>query len=203
VGAVRLVVRRPVSVCWHVRAAAFPAALKSCPRCDARRRFHSSDQFRVNASGRKLDVWLIYRCERCDFIWNRTVEERRTVSELGARLARYERNDHALARAVACDVAGLAALGIESEAAAASVDRPALPAERPARLAIRFAVEAGCELRLDRLLARELALPRSAIEAALHRSNLVVPDARALRRPVRDGLELVIALPCEEPAGGA
>jgi hypothetical protein len=193
-----------VSVCWSVRAAAPPAALRQCPRCDQRARFVSSGLFRVNASGRRIDVWLIYRCQRCDFTWNRTVEERRSVSELGTRLALYERNDPGLAREVACDVAGLAREGVPFEAAPPLVQRPTLAAD-PA-LAITFAVEPGCAMRLDRLLAQELGVSRGALEEGAATGLVVVErrGAQALRRPVRDGLRVRIvirALRAHRPLG--
>jgi hypothetical protein len=183
-----------VSVCWRVCAAGPPAALRDCPRCDRRARFVSSGLFRVNASGRRLDVWLIYRCKRCDFTWNRTVEERRSVPELGARLVRYERNDPALARTVACDVAGLARGGVPVEAEEAQVIRPPLGAAPG--LAITFAVDPGCAMRLDRLLARELGVSRSALEEATVAGLVAVEGrgANALRRPVRDGLRVRVVV---------
>ena len=119
----------------------------------------------MNASGHKLDVWLIYRCEGCDFTWNRAVEERRTVAALGERLVRYERNDSALARQIACDVTGLARAGVAVEWADARVEREApgthVGVGAGAGLEIIFTVADGCVVRLDRVLARELGLSRS------------------------------------------
>jgi hypothetical protein len=202
--AVALAVVRPVravdgcafvSVCWRVRAAGPPAAIRECPRCDQRGRFVSSGLFRMNASGRRLDVWLIYRCERCDFTWKRTVEERRSVAELGARFVLYERNDPVLARAVACDVAGLAREGVPVEAEEPRVERPTLGT--PPGLSITFAVDPGCAVRLDRLLARELGVSRRALEEAAAAGVVAVDGdvANALRRSVRDGLRVRVVTP--------
>jgi hypothetical protein len=183
-----------VPVCWRLRAADPPAAIRDCPRCDQRVRFIASGLFRMNASGRRLDVWLIYRCQRCEFTWNRTVEERRVVSELGARLVLYERNDPTLARAVACDVAGLAREGVAVEAGEVRLERPAEDADLG--LAITFVVEPGCAIRLDRLLARELGVSRGALEEAAGRGLLAIDPggAKALSRRVRDGQHVRVAV---------
>jgi acetyl esterase/lipase len=63
-----------------------PHVIRTCPRCNTRRAFASSDRFRVNASGRRLDVWLIYRCAYCDVTWNLTVVERSTPESIGAEV---------------------------------------------------------------------------------------------------------------------
>ncbi len=178
-------------VTWRLSAGAAPAAVRSCPRCDDRCRFVSSGRFRVNASGRRLDVWLIYRCERCDFTWNRTVHERTTPAALGALLPRFERNDPALAQKLACDVASLAREGVHIDGSPdVTVDRPPLAIPTPA-LEITLVVVPGCEARLDRVLARELGVSRDALPT---RVIAIEPgDHRALRRPARDGTRIRIA----------
>ena len=181
-----------VPVTWHLRVAAAPAVLRDCPRCDQRRRFLSSGRFRVNASGRRLDVWLIYRCTGCDFTWNRTVHERVTPAELGARLPRYEHNDEALARAIACDIGGLDLAAPDADGAAdgaAVVARPALVPGSALEITLRVAP--GAVVRLDRVLARELGWSRSQLASAAGagdgRITISPGGAAALRRAARDG----------------
>lgn len=36
----------------------------------------NSGKFRVNANGKNVDVWLIYRCKKCKHSWNLTIYER-------------------------------------------------------------------------------------------------------------------------------
>lgn len=36
----------------------------------------NSGRFRVNANGKSVDVWLIYRCKKCKHSWNLTIYER-------------------------------------------------------------------------------------------------------------------------------
>lgn len=37
----------------------------SCGGCRRKTEFVNTGRFRVNANGNRLDVWLIYQCERC------------------------------------------------------------------------------------------------------------------------------------------
>ena len=39
--------------------------IRRCGGCGKKMVFECAGKFRVNANGRRLDVWLIYRCQRC------------------------------------------------------------------------------------------------------------------------------------------
>lgn len=172
-------VASPSIFTWRVLPARTPHVVRTCPRCNAERAFASSDRFRVNASGRRLDVWLIYRCVSCDFTWNLTVVERATPESIGAaRLRAFLVNDRGAAWSCAFDGALLGRAGARLEGSTpVAVERAPLEAGWvTVELAVPFPVRA----RLDRLLARELGVPRSGIGAR-------VESDRELRRPVRDG----------------
>lgn len=50
--------------------------VRGCSGCGCKQTFASRDTFRVNANGNKLDVWLIYGCERCNHTYNLPIYER-------------------------------------------------------------------------------------------------------------------------------
>jgi hypothetical protein len=160
-----------------------PALVRRCPRCDAARAFRSSGRFRINAQARRLDVWLVYRCEGCGRTWNREVVERASPEALGReRLEAWARNDPDLARAAAFAAAGLRAAEAGFRVEGEPAEGVALELVEPMRV------------RLDRVLAAGLGLSRGEIARAW-RNGLVrsVPaDPRALARPVRDGQLLAL-----------
>ena len=47
-----------------------------CGGCGKKQPFVNSGRFRVNANGNRVDVWLIYRCDKCKHSWNLTIYER-------------------------------------------------------------------------------------------------------------------------------
>ncbi len=58
----------------------------------------------MNANGRRLDIWLICRCERCGHTWNVPVYERITPERLDPELyQRFMENDLPLAEQYARD----------------------------------------------------------------------------------------------------
>lgn len=160
-----------------------PHIRRHCAGCNATRAFASSDKFRVNANGRRVDVWLIYRCAVCERTWNRTIYERVAVASLGDSIDALSGNDRDLAWRWAFRVDDLTALGARvDEDVAFRVDRGA--AEPPAPGRIRFAVHYPCAPRLDRVLAHALRISRSQIRTRA-RSGVIDAAPRALRRPVR------------------
>ncbi len=141
----------PAVVTWRVVPLRTPHVVRPCPRCSRSMPFASSDRFRVNASGRKLDVWLIYRCTGCELTWNLTVIERATPEAIGAaRLAAFHRNDRELAWRCAFDGALLRRAGAAIEASTpVAVQRPPLP---PGPVEIRLELPFPVRVRLDRLV---------------------------------------------------
>lgn len=186
-----------LSVRWTIIPQVAPQPWLHCSRCRASRYFRSSDRIRVNANGRRIDAWLIYRCIACDDTWNRPVVERREVSSLGRPLLQsLQTNDPDLVHRLAFDVASLRRWTAEvREFDDVLVARQVLSeGTRPfRRLEIECRVPLATGLRADRLLASELGLSRSAIRKLERSSQLVTgPPGVDLRRPLRDGLRLTI-----------
>lgn len=49
---------------------------KMCAGCGCKQIFKNKECFRVNANGNKLDVWMIYGCEKCGHTYNLPIYER-------------------------------------------------------------------------------------------------------------------------------
>lgn len=60
---------------WEVNAINIPLLKRKCNRCDSQR-FYCSKKFRINAQKRNIDIWLIYRCVKCDSTYNMTILSR-------------------------------------------------------------------------------------------------------------------------------
>lgn len=50
--------------------------LRHCPVCGIKSSYLNSNNFRVNANGNRIDVWLIYQCESCKNTYNLPIVER-------------------------------------------------------------------------------------------------------------------------------
>lgn len=56
--------------------------IRSCSGCGTKSVYRNTGRFRVNANGNKLDVWLIYQCERCKHTYNLSIFERRNPESI-------------------------------------------------------------------------------------------------------------------------
>lgn len=75
------------------------SVIRNCSGCGKKTSFKNTKKFRVNANGNKLDVWLIYQCEKCRHTWNLAIYERQKISVLPAEeYQRFLQNDQELAQ---------------------------------------------------------------------------------------------------------
>lgn len=169
-----------------------------CSRCGRLQPFRCSEKIRLNASGKRLDAWLIYKCVSCGQTWNRTLFERRAIRSLPPHeLAALHSNDKGWVSAQAFDMD--------------SLRRSTHRIDHSDEIAVRKHVTGDCHpgwteadillhvplatnIRLDRLLARELHLSRSRLRM-LHRTKQVrtVPDGKdIMRRSIQDGAQVIL-----------
>lgn len=72
--------------------------LRNCSGCGRKTCFKNTNRFRVNANGNKLDVWLIYQCEKCRHTFNITIYERQSPASIPKEEYRgFLENDEQLA----------------------------------------------------------------------------------------------------------
>jgi hypothetical protein len=185
---------------WAITPKFAPRPFINCNRCGGTRPYQCSERFRVNANGKRIDAWLIYRCIDCDNSWNFGILERCNRRDIEpALLQALESNDAALARQHAFDVVALRGqVGRIEEFPEVAVHRQRLGdgPKAATALELRLALETPTSMRLDRLLAGELGISRSRLQALEERRSLSVdPDgAKALRKPVRTGTVVRIDL---------
>ncbi|CAN7281320.1 DUF1062 domain-containing protein [Mesorhizobium amorphae] len=188
---------------WAITPKTAPRPLINCNRCGGTKPYQCSGKFRVNANGKRIDAWLIYRCIDCDNSWNFGVLERCNRRDIEPPLLQgFVSNDPALARRHAFDIVALRSrTGHVEEFAEVAVDKRRLgdAPETPSALELRLALETPTSLRLDRLLAGELGISRSRLQALEERRSLSVDSdgAKALRKSVRTGTVVRIDLSSE------
>lgn len=183
---------------WTIIPRDCPRPVLACPTCGGDRPFHPSGKIRLNANGKRLDAWLIYKCDACDRTWNRPFLERRLAADIPpADLAALRAGDPALARRLAFDLIALRRKTptiIQSDDV--TVEKTVIGGITTSTgVDIALALPYPVGLRLDRLLAVELGLSRSRITALTDAGRLIVGDGgHALKRPPRDGQTVCLDL---------
>ncbi|AYG58830.1 DUF1062 domain-containing protein [Rhizobium jaguaris] len=188
-----------LKVRWTINPRTAPQPWIACSGCGCLKPFKSSGKIRLNANGKKLDAWLIYKCSDCDKTWNRTLFERQAIRDLNPpALAALQGDDPDWIRAREFDLNALSRKAQRiDEFAAADIQREVLgETDDGSVLEIDLAIALPFNLRLDRLLASELSISRSRLQALRDDAKLLIhPDrADAMRRRVKDGSRIVIDL---------
>lgn len=75
-----------MTITWHIKPLGAPTVIRSCSHCGGRSQFVCSFKFRVNAQQKRLDVWLIYNCNKCGCSWNLTILSQVRPQELDTEL---------------------------------------------------------------------------------------------------------------------
>lgn len=188
-----------LQVRWTLTPKTSPQPWIACSGCGSPKPFRSSGKIRLNANGKRLDAWLVYKCIDCDKTWNRTLFERRTVHGLApSTLEALQRSDPEWVRAQEFDLDGLKRkvkrideppdVIIQKEAIRAASGWTLLDIEISAQFPIN--------LRLDRLLASELVISRSRLQALRDGGRLRThPDhSEVFRHKVKDGMRIILDL---------
>jgi hypothetical protein len=178
---------------WHLLPKELPRVWRYCPRCALPRPFICSERFRVNAQKKYLDVWLIYRCARCESTWNHSILWRRNATSIdAATLDSFHRNDQAKARSHALDLACLRRHARVEMGTSLAIERELSIETSPHGYTVQLVVPSTCELRLDRLLCMALAIGRDVLKKRYDRGALRIrPEiSMPLRKRVRDGQEI-------------
>jgi hypothetical protein len=191
-----------LQVRWTITPKTAPRPWIACSGCGGLKAFQSSNKIRLNANGRRLDAWLIYKCSDCDKTWNRPLFERRNVRDIDPSiLEALQSNDAAWIRV---ETFNLEALRHKSqrvdEFPEFAITKEVLRETRGwTTLEIQLAVPLPTSMRLDRLLACELMLSRTRLQTLHDRGLLVIHSDRAdsLRRRVKAGTVALLDLSAE------
>ena len=136
---------------WVIRERGLPAIVRACVSCRSTRHHHPTGKFRVNANGKRLDVWLLICCEVCGRTSKIPVHERICVQALDReRLLMFQDNDPAMVRDLAMDPA-------------------------PVSVIVRF--ELPVPIRVEKLLTTGLGLSRSAVRGMVGSGRIRLPRA--------------------------
>ena len=183
---------------WTIIPLTAPQPWIACSRCGGLKPFRSSGKIRLNANGKKLDAWLIYKCTTCDKTWNRPIFERRISRELDpAIFDALHSNRQEWIRTQAFDIQALRrhAHQIDEFADVEIRKSSALPVRSGWNiLEIELIVPLPTNLRLDRLLATELGISRTSL-LTLHKDKRLWIDPRhpdMLRRRIKHGSRINI-----------
>jgi hypothetical protein len=153
---------------WKVIPSNQPTVIRNCPKCGNHSEYESSQNFRVNANQNLIDVWLIYQCEKCKSTWNMEILSRMNSGEIDKNLyLKFLENDQKLARQYAFDIA--VHTKNRSNLSFENITYDIIGSEisfigQNDNFLIEFVCEYPLDIRLDRILSRQLGISREQIK---------------------------------------
>lgn len=184
---------------WTITPTTPPQPWIACSGCGGIRAFQSSGKIRLNANGRKLDAWLIYKCVVCEKTWNRPIFERQNVRDINPdTFAALQSNNPEWGRAEAFNLEPLRRKAQRvDEFDHYAIEKAMLcEAEDWTKLVIDLVTPIPTSTRLDRLLASELRISRSRLQKLNEDGFLqaTCDRANAMRRHIKNGTVVTIDL---------
>ncbi len=189
---------------WIITPERLPTIRRRCPKCGNKTEFVNSGKFRVNANGRLLDVWLIYKCEKCDTTWNLTVHERVDPNSIQPEI--YEaflRNDESVAAEYGINrelfVRNKAEISETQGSYKVKVLDTTIPCTYKNCQEIEIKITSCVKLRADILFGEQLGLSRSQIKKMFDKEKVMYDQT-----PVKAGSKVrngVYRLAAEDISG--
>lgn len=191
-----------IRVRWTIVPLTAPQPWLVCSSCGGLKPFQASGKTRLNANGRKLDAWLIYKCLACEKTWNRSIFERRNVRDIDPEvLDALQSNDPQWIRTEAFNLDALRRSSPRVDEFPEVEIAREVQHEPPdwTKLEIELIVPLPTSTRLDRLLASELGVSRSRLQALHDGDTLRTNPDRAdiLRRRLKTGTQVTLDLATE------
>ena len=89
---------------WRVIPTSTPNIIRHCSKCNHKMPYYCSEKFRANANQSRVDIWLIFKCTKCDNTWKLTLYKGIRPHDLPPGLFdKFVNNDASLAWAYAFD----------------------------------------------------------------------------------------------------
>lgn len=170
-------------ISWAVRPIGEPGIVRRCPKCGENQTYYSSGLFRVNANGRRIDVWLVYRCGECESSFNLPVQERVNPASLPKEVyAAYLSNDAEMARSCAFNKDLHAQLVMDYAKVEICVEGEEIAREdRENGVEIALRCDFALDLPLQKILRDKLGASSSAFRDMVRQGEIMLEGGNILK----------------------
>ena len=185
--------------------------IRNCSKCGGKSTYINTENFRVNANGNAIDIWLIYQCEKCKTTYNLSIYERIRPKSLPFEdYEMYLANNQELAWRVSYDGAVLKKNHVEIDmekefysievkeiseetATEKNSDIDAIIGERTYHQIVQIHNPYGLRFRIDRILADLLGQSRTEIKRWFEDGKIVsLPDCKVNKACMQENIKVHI-----------
>lgn len=85
-------------ITWQIAPKNTPLIIRHCSKCNQKMAFYCSEKFRMNGNHTRIDIWLIYKCTKCDKTLKLTIDKGIKPHDISSALFdSFTHNDEKLA----------------------------------------------------------------------------------------------------------
>ncbi|MCL2839314.1 MAG: DUF1062 domain-containing protein [Defluviitaleaceae bacterium] len=182
-------------VTWRIFPLNTPTIIRHCSKCNRKMDFYCSEKFRTNSNQTRSDIWLIYKCEKCDTTLKLAIKKGIKPSDLPKeRFDKFTNNDVALAWEYAfnCDFLKNHNCVINYASVKYRVDGiESIDLEKP--LYIHLKSDFVFDLKLSGFLASTLNLSVTKIKRLAEMGNITTnPECNIAKHKIKSDMEILI-----------
>lgn len=159
--------------------------IRNCSGCGCKMEYHNTHDFRVNANGNQIDVWLIYQCSKCKHTYNLSIYERVRPNQIPKDLyQKFLANDRELAETYGCDKTLFARnkAEIDWEHATYQIEGTKLEELKEGDL-LEIGNPLEVRVRTDKLVAELIGITRGKLKKMLQEGAINIEE-RALEKKI-------------------
>ncbi|MCL2570816.1 MAG: DUF1062 domain-containing protein [Defluviitaleaceae bacterium] len=180
---------------WTVTPTTTPTVIRHCSKCNRKSNYYCSEKFRANANQQRVDVWLIYKCTKCDSTLKLTIYKGIRPKDLPPGLFdKFVNNDAALAWEYAFNRNFLKqqACVVDYAGIEYTVESPN-PATVP--LLVQIKTQYPFDLKLSVLLAKMLNTSISQIKKLAETGNISAsPEINIIKHRIKSDTDITLAI---------
>ncbi|WP_165045923.1 DUF1062 domain-containing protein [Dysgonomonas sp. ZJ709] len=186
---------------WEIIPTSTPLFKRKCSKCKSSNLYYSSDKFRLNSQKRSIDVWLIYKCVKCDNTCNITILSRTRPELIDRELyQKFSDNDEETAWIYAFDAETIRRNSMELDCSNIEYDivREDIALEDMIVMdadLIEFEIKAAfnLDLRLTHVIRKCFDISLNQLEKMLEAGVItVLPLGPVKKSKVKDGITVII-----------
>ncbi|ERK28552.1 DUF1062 domain-containing protein [Clostridium intestinale] len=185
---------------WELIPESLPKVKRICSKCNGKSHYINSGKFRVNANKNNIDVWMIYKCDKCKSTWNMTIHERVKPHEI--KRSEYEKflvNDENLIKEYAFNLRlyskNKVEVILEDLKYKLVSQKIGINYKMESEIIIEIECKYPMDLRVDRLLSDKLGLSRSKIKSKEKLGQLYIKgNENPSATKIKNGMEIRILM---------
>lgn len=180
-------------ITWDIQYCNLPAVLRYCKKCRKKSEYICSEEFRVNAQQKVLDIWLIYKCVHCNTTWNSTIYSRVSPQKLGVTLLeQFHSNDKNLATQYAMNISLLQRNGAEIKLPVFQVIGKDVSLEKAVHVKIQS--QYVLPLKVSSILCSKFGISQREFDALLLNDRILSDTGQDLKKCKLTSSEFIIKI---------